>query len=236
MSPLKAVHRAKVAFTSMSESPTFQERFGAISIPYLYTLLAEQGRVGASVNKPQELVYDSPEKSAFGGQKGQRRVRKGETEGRRGEYRDSASAGTICARLALDKHAFHEREVLVLVVHGRPFTIVTLIETMFSRHGDSDRDPIRETDNDAALARLSAVQKRYLDDPYIKLLVPRAHLAPPRPPLINIGTYHRSSGLDALVHQWLQISERTHQECQIVSFGAGSDTRFWRTVVGQYSP
>ena len=90
---------------------------------------------------------------------------------------------------------------------------------------------IRETDNDAAGARLSAVQKGYLNDPYIRYLVPRAHLLPPRPPLINIGTYVRTTAIDALVHQWLQISEGTGQKCQIVSLGAGSDTRYWRIAV-----
>lgn len=90
---------------------------------------------------------------------------------------------------------------------------------------------IRETDNDAALARLSAVQKHYLEDPYIRHLVPRAHLAQPRSPLINIGTYVRTSALDVLIFQWLQSSQRSAQKCQIVSLGAGSDTRFWRIVV-----
>jgi [phosphatase 2A protein]-leucine-carboxy methyltransferase len=98
------------------------------------------------------------------------------------------------------------------------------------RPADQD-SATRTTDNDAALARLSAVQKHYLHDPYIRHLVPRAHLAPPRPPLINIGTYVRSSALDDLVNQWLLLSaERTGGECQIVSLGAGSDTRFWRTA------
>lgn len=88
--------------------------------------------------------------------------------------------------------------------------------------------PIRSTDNDAAVARLSAVQKGYFTDPYIKYLVPRAHLVHPRPPLINIGTYVRSAGIDALVDQWLKLSGNTGRPCQIVSLGSGSDTRFWR--------
>ncbi|PPQ79591.1 hypothetical protein CVT26_015433 [Gymnopilus dilepis] len=75
--------------------------------------------------------------------------------------------------------------------------------------------PIRGTDNDAAVARLSAVQKGYLNDPYIRYLVPRAHLLPPRPPLINIGTYIRSAGIDALVNQWLQIAGNAGQKCQV---------------------
>jgi len=103
---------------------------------------------------------------------------------------------------------------------------------MFPPHARPAEDSsIRETDNDAALARLSAVQKRYLDDPYIPYLVPRARFAQPRPPLINIGTYVRTSALDVLVFQWLQFSQRSAQKCQIVSLGAGSDTRFWRIGV-----
>ncbi|KAF4620891.1 hypothetical protein D9613_000893 [Agrocybe pediades] len=88
--------------------------------------------------------------------------------------------------------------------------------------------PTRSTDNDAAVARLSAAQKGYINDPYVKHLVPRAHLLPPRPPLINIGTYVRSAGIDELVNQWMQLSRRAGKRCQILSLGSGSDTRFWR--------
>ena len=93
--------------------------------------------------------------------------------------------------------------------------------------------PIRLTDTDAALARLSAVQKGYLQDPFVKHLVPRAHLQPPRPPLINVGTYIRSSAIDKLVEGWLLLAEHENKQCQIVSLGAGSDTRFWRIAVGR---
>ncbi|KIM40334.1 hypothetical protein M413DRAFT_73872 [Hebeloma cylindrosporum] len=96
--------------------------------------------------------------------------------------------------------------------------------------------PIRSTDNDAAVARLSAVQKQYLEDPFIKYLVPRAHLQPPRPPLINIGTYVRSSAIDVLVDQWLELSAVSGQRCQIVSLGSGSDTRFWRIAARRAGP
>ena len=89
---------------------------------------------------------------------------------------------------------------------------------------------IRETDNDAAVARLSAVRKGYLDDPYVKYLIPRAHLLPPRPPLINIGTYIRTTALDSLIYQWLHLSGNAGRQCQIVSLGAGSDSRFWRIM------
>ncbi|ESK97369.1 leucine carboxyl methyltransferase [Moniliophthora roreri MCA 2997] len=89
---------------------------------------------------------------------------------------------------------------------------------------------IRLTDTDAALARLSAVQKQYLSDPFIKALVPRAQFQPARPPLINVGTFVRTVAIDDLVQQWLDIGKK----CQIVSLGAGSDTRYWRLATGPY--
>ncbi|KAL1746640.1 S-adenosyl-L-methionine-dependent methyltransferase [Schizophyllum fasciatum] len=98
-----------------------------------------------------------------------------------------------------------------------------------SRIPDGDA-AIRSTDNDAALARLSAVQKQYLVDPYIRFFVPRAHLQPPRPPLINVGTYLRSVAIDSLVDSFMA---NTDQQVQIVSLGAGSDTRFWRIAAGE---
>lgn len=91
--------------------------------------------------------------------------------------------------------------------------------------------PIRQTDSDAAVARLSAVQKRYINDPFVKYFVPRAQFQPPRPPLINIGTYVRTKGIDDLVEEWLKLAENTGKQCQIVSLGAGTDTRFWRIAV-----
>ncbi|TFK80019.1 leucine carboxyl methyltransferase [Polyporus arcularius HHB13444] len=91
---------------------------------------------------------------------------------------------------------------------------------------------IRATDSDAALARLSAVRKGYLTDPYIAPFVSRPHVQQPRPPLINIGTYVRSEALDELVNGWLALCETEGTKCQIVSMGAGSDTRFWRIATG----
>jgi Leucine carboxyl methyltransferase len=97
-----------------------------------------------------------------------------------------------------------------------------------TRHGDPDA-PIRSTDNDAAIARLSAVRKGYLIDRYIAALVPHAHLQQPRPPLINIGTYLRARGIDDLLDDWFRLAGG--RKVQIVSLGAGSDTRFWRLTV-----
>ncbi|KAG8681120.1 carboxy methyl transferase for protein phosphatase 2A, partial [Ceratobasidium sp. 395] len=66
------------------------------------------------------------------------------------------------------------------------------------KHIDSDT-AIRGTDTDAAHSRLSAVRLGYLTDPYITPLVPRARLVPSRAPLMNVGTYVRSTAIDMLV-------------------------------------
>ncbi|KIJ31259.1 hypothetical protein M422DRAFT_36283 [Sphaerobolus stellatus SS14] len=102
---------------------------------------------------------------------------------------------------------------------------------LHSRRRNPD-ESIRQTDGDASQARLSAVRKRYLNDPFIALLVPQPHLLPSRPPLINIGTYIRSEAIDELVVSWLQHNAASGSKVQIVSLGAGSDTRFWRLATG----
>jgi len=109
-------------------------------------------------------------------------------------------------------------------------------ELGFQHHSQcQDPDaPIRQTDSDAVAARLSAVRKNYLDDPFVKCLVPRAQFQQPRPPLINIGTYVRTKGIDDLIEEWLSRAEETGRQCQIVSLGAGSDTRFWRIAVRRF--
>jgi O-methyltransferase involved in polyketide biosynthesis len=104
-----------------------------------------------------------------------------------------------------------------------------------TKNADPDPDaPTRATDNDAAIARLSAVRKGYLADPYIAALIPRAHLQQPRPPLINIGTYLRTRAIDLLLDDWFRLTGQ--HKVQIVSLGAGSDTRFWRLAVRIFSP
>jgi hypothetical protein len=84
----------------------------------------------------------------------------------------------------------------------------------------------------------SAVNLGYLPDPFLPYLY-----RPPmssshggsasgaggpsrKPPLINVGTHHRTMAVDMLVQQFLDRGGR-----QILSLGAGSDTRFWRLMV-----
>ena len=111
----------------------------------------------------------------------------------------------------------------------RPFT--TKMFEPPTKNTDPDA-PTRATDNDAAVARLSAVRKGYLSDPYIAALIPRAHLQQPRPPLINIGTYLRTRAIDLLLDDWFRLVGP--RKVQIVSLGAGSDTRFWRLAVRDF--
>ncbi|CAE6538136.1 unnamed protein product, partial [Rhizoctonia solani] len=94
---------------------------------------------------------------------------------------------------------------------------------------DSD-SAIRETDTDAAHSRLSAVRQGYLVDPYLTPLVPRARFVPTRAPLMNVGTYVRSTAIDMLVESWLNLAGPETEKRQIVSLGAGSDTRYWRLM------
>ncbi|CAE6351641.1 unnamed protein product [Rhizoctonia solani] len=94
---------------------------------------------------------------------------------------------------------------------------------------DSD-SAIRETDTDAAHSRLSAVRQGYLTDPYLTPLVPRARFVPTRAPLMNVGTYVRSTAIDMLVESWLNLAGPETEKRQIVSLGAGSDTRYWRLM------
>ena len=92
-----------------------------------------------------------------------------------------------------------------------------------------DRDHIvQQTDIDASGSRLAAVHSGYLVDPYAALLHGGGENDHPRRfPLINRGTYTRTAAIDDLVLQFLKSLPAT-QKKQVVSLGAGSDTRYWR--------
>ncbi|KAK4165204.1 putative leucine carboxyl methyltransferase 1 [Cladorrhinum sp. PSN259] len=99
---------------------------------------------------------------------------------------------------------------------------------------------IQGTDTDASVSRLSAVELGYLTDPFASLFVqpqpspsPMEVLggipnsAPRRLPIINRGTYTRTTGIDILVSQFLTSTD-PNQPRQILSLGAGTDTRSLR--------
>lgn len=85
---------------------------------------------------------------------------------------------------------------------------------------------VQQTDQDASVSRLSAVEAGYLDDPFAKYFVLGEEQK--RLPIINRGTYVRTKAIDNLVDQFL--SKNSEQEKQIISLGAGSDTRFFRLM------
>lgn len=92
-----------------------------------------------------------------------------------------------------------------------------------------DDAAIRLTDNDAVGSRMAAIQHHYIkSDPYTSLLVDTtSSSAPiPRPPIINIGTFLRCQAIDNLVESFLEAEEGSPK--QIISLGAGSDSRYWR--------
>ncbi|KAI3332205.1 leucine carboxyl methyltransferase [Xylariaceae sp. AK1471] len=87
---------------------------------------------------------------------------------------------------------------------------------------------IQGTDTDAAVSRMSAVDLGYLEDQYARFFVqqPAVGDAVRRLPIINRGTYTRTTALDRLIRAFLSATEG--QERQIVSLGAGTDTRVFR--------
>lgn len=85
---------------------------------------------------------------------------------------------------------------------------------------------VQQTDQDASVSRLSAVEAGYLDDPFAKYFVPGGGQR--RFPIINRGTYVRTKAIDNLVDEFL--SKNPAHRKQIISLGAGSDTRFFRLM------
>lgn len=111
---------------------------------------------------------------------------------------------------------------------------------------------VQATDTDASVSRLSAVNLGYLDDPFARALTTGAEAR--RLPIINrgmyairfpdrqnspneryyyLGTYVRSTAIDTLVNHFLNsaaVSNQPTGKKQIISLGAGSDTRVFRLL------
>ncbi|KAL7796607.1 S-adenosyl-L-methionine-dependent methyltransferase [Trichoderma ceciliae] len=111
--------------------------------------------------------------------------------------------------------------------------------------GQAHDSTIQGTDTDAAVSRLSAVDMGYLSDPYARYFVSNLGGAPARRfPIINRGTYTRTTAIDGLVHSFLAGAEGEEDgrgapgvmAKQIVSLGAGTDTRPFRLFAQQAHP
>ncbi|KAK4556158.1 carboxy methyl transferase for protein phosphatase 2A [Recurvomyces mirabilis] len=83
-----------------------------------------------------------------------------------------------------------------------------------------------QTDNDASNSRQSAVALGYLNDTFSSAFATPEVQASRRYPIINRGTYVRTKAIDKLVKDFLGL--RPNEKKQIISLGAGSDTRFFR--------
>lgn len=94
--------------------------------------------------------------------------------------------------------------------------------------GSSSDAIIQQTDDDAAGSRLSAVDVGYLSDPYARAMA-FSKQAVRRMPIINRGTFVRTIAIDALVQDFLTSNEGN---VQIISLGAGTDTRPFRLLEG----
>ncbi|KAI8336809.1 leucine carboxyl methyltransferase [Chlamydoabsidia padenii] len=92
-------------------------------------------------------------------------------------------------------------------------------------------EAIRLTNDDATVSRLSAMQLGYFEDPFVKYFVKRPIR---RMPIINRGSHIRSRSLDTLVRQFLSLPDpsSTSTKKQIVSLGAGFDTRYFMIKSG----
>lgn len=99
--------------------------------------------------------------------------------------------------------------------------------------GDRNRDEIVQgTDTDAAISRLSAVSLGYLADPFASAFVANVNstITARRLPIINRGTYTRTAAIDKLVTSFLEDSSSPKQ---IISLGAGTDTRALRLLASE---
>ncbi|EAA66818.1 hypothetical protein AN9438.2 [Aspergillus nidulans FGSC A4] len=102
-----------------------------------------------------------------------------------------------------------------------------------SSSGNKDR-VVQGTDNDASVSRLSAVELGYLEDPFARALTPMGQEMR-RLPIINRGTYVRTTAIDQLVASFLGLKADSDptwklKKKQIISLGAGSDTRVFRLL------
>ncbi|TKA66261.1 hypothetical protein B0A55_08424 [Friedmanniomyces simplex] len=78
---------------------------------------------------------------------------------------------------------------------------------------------------------MSAVALGYLDDRFAKAFLAPGEQITKRYPIIHRGTYVRTTAIDKLVNRFL--AAQPEQRKQVVSLGAGSDTRFFRLMADE---
>ncbi|KAF6212746.1 hypothetical protein GE061_010454, partial [Apolygus lucorum] len=92
----------------------------------------------------------------------------------------------------------------------------------------SSDEAVQSTNDDASECKRSAVRLGYWQDDYIQILVRNSEKKPPE---INRGYFARTEGVNLFIKKFLKVSG---DKCQIISFGAGFDTLYWRLREAQF--
>lgn len=87
-------------------------------------------------------------------------------------------------------------------------------------------DGVGRTSEDAARGKLAAVSAGYYSDSFARAFVPEGLAGRSPGPLLNRGHYARVAAVGSICEQFL--SAVPLDEAQIISLGAGFDTRFWQ--------
>jgi hypothetical protein len=109
VSPLKSIHRTKIALPSVLQPARVEERTRAVTIPDAHTLGGEESAVGASTDEPEQLGEDAFQERAFRREQGEGPIAEGKAERGRGEDGECPSAGAIGAGLAAGEDVLDER-------------------------------------------------------------------------------------------------------------------------------
>jgi hypothetical protein len=98
---------------------------------------------------------------------------------------------------------------------------------------EQEDDIIRSTNDDATGCRYSMVTMGYMEDDCIHYFVKTDDIHGPRKsPIIHRGTYARCKSIDNIV-EWFINRKTSHGRKQIISLGAGFDTRYFRFKVSK---
>ncbi|XP_073993115.1 leucine carboxyl methyltransferase 1 [Rhodnius prolixus] len=89
-------------------------------------------------------------------------------------------------------------------------------------------EAVQSTNDDASECKMSAVRLGYWDDRFVHILVRGTERKPPE---INRGYFARTEGVGIFVRRFLKMAG---EKCQIISFGAGYDTLYWRLKEQHY--
>ncbi|XP_014292876.1 leucine carboxyl methyltransferase 1 [Halyomorpha halys] len=83
-------------------------------------------------------------------------------------------------------------------------------------------EAVQSTNDDASECKKSAVRLGYWNDRFLPILVRSSERKPPE---INRGYFARTEGVAIFIRNFLKIAG---PKCQIINFGAGFDTLYWR--------